>query len=69
MTMADKIEIQLVKSTIGTKPNQRATVRCLGLKKISSKTVREATPVVLGMIKIVAHLVEVRPYVERKEKK
>ncbi|TFG85319.1 MAG: 50S ribosomal protein L30 [Spirochaetales bacterium] len=67
--MADKIEIKLVRSTIGRKPAQRATVRALGLRKISSVTVKEATPAVLGMVAAVSHLVEVRPYAETKEKK
>jgi large subunit ribosomal protein L30 len=67
--MADKIVIKLVRSTIGRKPEQRATVRSLGLRKISSETVKEATPAVLGMVAAVSHLVEVRPYAADKEKK
>jgi large subunit ribosomal protein L30 len=59
--MADMIEIKLVRSTIGRKPEQRATVRSLGLRKISSKTVKEATPSVLGMVHAVKHLVQVTP--------
>lgn len=67
--MADKIEIRLVKSLIGRKPAQRATVRSLGLRKISSTNVLEATPSVLGMVDAVKHLVEVKPYAAGKEKK
>ncbi|MBN1518974.1 MAG: 50S ribosomal protein L30 [Spirochaetales bacterium] len=67
--MADKIQIKLVKSVIGRKPEQRATVRSLGLRKISSVTVKEATPAVLGMVAAVSHLVEVTPYEGSKEKK
>ncbi len=67
--MAEKIVIKLVRSTIGRKPEQRATVRSLGLRKISSETVKEATPAVLGMVATVSHLVEVRPYAADKEKK
>ncbi len=55
-----KIEIRLVRSVIGQKPGKRATVRSLGLRKISSTTVQEATPAVLGMVASVAHLVEVK---------
>ena len=58
--MAKKIEITLVRSVIGQLPKNRATVRSLGLRKISSKTVKEATPAVLGMVKAVAHLVAVK---------
>ncbi len=67
--MADKIVIKLVKSVIGRKPEQRATVRSLGLGKISSCTVQEATPSILGMVNVVKHLVEVTPYVAVKEQK
>jgi large subunit ribosomal protein L30 len=58
--MAKKIEIKLVKSTIHQKPEKRATVRSLGLRKIGSKTVQEPTPAVLGMVRAVEHLVEVK---------
>jgi large subunit ribosomal protein L30 len=54
-----KILVRLVRSTIGAPPNQRATVRALGLRKIHSSREHEATPAVLGMIKAVAHLVKV----------
>ena len=57
--MAKKIKITLVKSVIGQKPEKKATVRSLGLKKISSSVVHEATPAVLGMVNAVAHLVKV----------
>jgi large subunit ribosomal protein L30 len=58
--MAKKIEITLVKSIIGELPGTRATVRCLGLRKVSSKTVKEATPAILGMCKAVGHLLSVK---------
>lgn len=58
--MAKKLEIRLVRSVISEKPEQRATVRSLGLRKINSKTVKEANPAVLGMIRTVHHLVEVK---------
>jgi large subunit ribosomal protein L30 len=58
--MAKKIEITLVKSCIHQKPEKRATVRSLGLRKISSKVVQEATPAILGMVRSVEHLVAVK---------
>jgi len=67
--MADMIQIRLVKSVIGRKPEQRATVRSLGLRKISSTVIQEATPSVLGMVEAVKHLVEVTPYAPGKEQK
>ena len=54
-----KIKVSLKRSTIGVLPGQRATVRSLGLRKIGSSKVHEATPAVLGMVKAVAHLVTV----------
>jgi large subunit ribosomal protein L30 len=54
-----KIKIRLVRSTIGTLPKQRATVRSLGLRKIGSTIEQEASPAVLGMVKAVSHLVAV----------
>ena len=54
-----KIRIRLIRSTIGTLPNQRATVRSLGLRKIGSSTVQESSPAILGMVKTVSHLVSV----------
>ncbi len=62
--MAEKLLIKLVRSTISTKPNQRATVRSLGLKKINSTVVQEDSPAIRGMIQTVSHLVEVTPYKE-----
>ena len=56
---ANKIRIKLVRSTIGTLPKQRATVRSLGLRKIGSVSEQEASPAILGMIKVVSHLVTV----------
>ena len=55
-----KIRIKLVRSTIGALPKQRATVRSLGLRKIGSVTEQEASPAVLGMVKVVSHLVSVQ---------
>ena len=57
--MAKKIKVTLVKSVIGQKPEKKATVRSLGLKKLHSSVVHEATPAILGMVNAVAHLVTV----------
>ncbi|MDR2073577.1 MAG: 50S ribosomal protein L30 [Spirochaetaceae bacterium] len=54
-----KVKITLVRSVIGKKPRQRATVRSLGLRKIGSTNVVEANPALMGMIKMVSHLVSV----------
>jgi large subunit ribosomal protein L30 len=57
--MAGKINIRLVRSLIGSLPKQRATVRSLGLRKIGSVTEQEASPAILGMVRLVSHLVSV----------
>ena len=55
--MTQKLKITLKKSTIGSQKGQIATVKGLGLKKINSSVIREATPEILGMIKKINHLV------------
>ena len=55
--MTQKLKITLKKSTIGSQKGQIATVKGLGLKRINSSDVREATPEILGMIKKIKHLV------------
>ncbi|MDR3174767.1 MAG: 50S ribosomal protein L30 [Treponema sp.] len=57
--MAQRIRIRLIRSTIGALPKQRATVRSLGLRKIGSAVEQEANPAILGMVKVVSHLVSV----------
>ncbi|WP_300343378.1 50S ribosomal protein L30 [Nesterenkonia sp.] len=54
-----KLEITQIKSTIGTKPKHRDTVRSLGLKRIGHTVVRDADAVTVGMLNTVKHLVKV----------
>ena len=54
-----KVRITLVRSVIGQKPEKRATVKSLGLKKISSSVEHEANGAIKVMIASVAHLVKV----------
>ena len=53
----DKIKVTLVKSTIGCKKDQIATVKALGLKKIRDEKIHDATPQIKGMVSKVSHLV------------
>lgn len=53
-----KIKVTLIKSTIGTKQDHRATVRGLGLRRINHSVELLDTPEVRGMIKKVAYLVK-----------
>jgi len=58
--MADAtIKVKLVKSVIGRKPEHRATVRGLGLKRINQVVEVRVTPEARGMIHCVRHLVRV----------
>ncbi|WP_251860728.1 50S ribosomal protein L30 [Clostridium sp. Marseille-Q2269] len=54
-----KVKITLVKSLIGRKKDQIATVNALGLKKIGSIVEHEETPQISGMIKKVSYLLKV----------
>ena len=53
------LKITLVKSPLTRKPNQVATVKALGLGKLSSSVVKNDNPQIRGMIKTIAHLVKV----------
>ncbi len=58
--MADKtITVTLIKSIIGQKPKNRATVRSLGLRRMHQTVEHQDTPDVRGMLHKVAHLVTV----------
>ena len=54
-----KIKVTLVKSTIGCKQDQIATVKALGLKKIRDEKIHEENDQINGMINKVCHLVSV----------
>ncbi len=54
-----KLRIELVKSPIGFKYDQRRTVKALGLKKMHSVVVHEDTPQIRGMIFKISHLLKV----------
>lgn len=54
-----KLRITQIKSSIGTKPRQRATLKALGLQRIRHQVVQDDSPAIVGMLKKVSHLVEV----------
>ncbi len=54
-----KLKVTQVRSGIGTKQNQRETLRSLGLKRINDVVVKEDRPEFRGMIVTVRHLVTV----------
>ena len=54
------IEITLKKSLIGAQKNQKATAKALGLNKINQKVQKQDNEAMRGMVKTIAHLVEVK---------
>ena len=53
------IRVTQVKSTIGSKPKTRGTMRALGLRGIGQSNVLPDRPEIRGMIACVPHLVTV----------
>ena len=53
------LRITQLRSTIGCKQNQRATLKSLGLRKIRQTVDKPDTPQIRGMILTVRHLVTV----------
>jgi ribosomal protein L30, bacterial/organelle len=54
-----ELKITLKRSIIGRPQNQRATVKALGLGKVNSSVVKPANDAINGMVKTIAHLVDV----------
>jgi len=63
------LKVTLKKSVIGYNKRQRATVKALGLGKISSSVLQDNSPAILGMIRKVTHLVDVQTLAEPVEAK
>ncbi|MGB9668190.1 MAG: 50S ribosomal protein L30 [Thermosulfidibacteraceae bacterium] len=55
-----KVEITLKRGLAGWSERDKATVRSLGLKKPGDRVIRVLDNVTLGMVRKVAHLVEVK---------
>jgi large subunit ribosomal protein L30 len=56
--VANELKITLVRSTIGSLPNQRQTVKALGLRKIGQSVIKKDNDAMRGMAKKVSHLVK-----------
>ena len=54
-----ELKITLVKSLIGSKKDQIATARSLGLTKIGDKTVQPENEQTKGKVQKIIHLIEV----------
>ena len=59
LSLAGKLKITLVKSTIGAIPKHRKTVEALGLRKLNKSVEMPDNESVRGMVKQVQHLVKV----------
>jgi large subunit ribosomal protein L30 len=54
-----RLKVTQLRSDIGSKRNQRASLRALGLKRINDVVIKEDRPEIRGMIFVVSHLVKV----------
>jgi large subunit ribosomal protein L30 len=54
-----RLKVTQTRSLIGSKDNQRQTVRSLGLKRVHDTVVKEDRPEIRGMVQTVTHLVSV----------
>jgi large subunit ribosomal protein L30 len=54
-----RLKITQTRSEIGSRDNQRQTLRSLGLKRIRDVVVKEDRPEIRGMVQTVTHLVAV----------
>lgn len=53
------LKITQKKSPIGSPPDQKGTLRALGLRRIGTSVVKKDTPEIRGMIFHIRHLLEV----------
>ena len=54
-----KVQIKLVKSLIGSTKDQIKVVNALGLTKTNQVVEHNETPVIMGMVNKVSHLLEI----------
>ena len=54
------MQVTLKKSPIGSSPQQKSALRCLGLRKTHQTKKLPDTPCVQGQLKKVKHLVEIK---------
>ncbi len=64
--MPPQLRITLVKSAIGYRVDQKATVKSLGLLRIRQSVVHDDSASVRGMVRKVQHLVTVEPVEARR---
>lgn len=54
-----KLKITQIRSRIGATATQKKNLDALGLRKINATVEHDATPIILGMVEKVKHLVKV----------
>jgi large subunit ribosomal protein L30 len=54
-----KVTIKQTRSSVGTDPKQRGTLKALGLGRIGKAVERKDSPQLQGQLRVVSHLVEV----------
>ncbi len=57
--MADTLKITLTKSPVASKPQHKATLVALGLRKIGQTVEQKDNAAIRGMIQTVRHMVKV----------
>ena len=60
MSKQETITVKLVRSPIGRPEDQKKSVKALGFSKLQQVKTLPKTPPVLGLVKKVAHLLEVQ---------
>jgi large subunit ribosomal protein L30 len=53
------VKVSQVRSTAGSNPSQKATLKALGLGRIGKSVELKDSPQLQGQIRVVSHLVEV----------
>ena len=57
--MAERLEIRQIRSVAGANQQQRKNLKALGLRRREQVVVHDDTPMIRGMIRMVAHMVNV----------
>ncbi|OQX56357.1 MAG: 50S ribosomal protein L30 [Candidatus Cloacimonas sp. 4484_209] len=67
--MAKKLRITQIRSAIGRKFDQKATLKALGIRKVNDTVIKNDTPQIRGMIRKIRHLLLVEEIKEKQTKK
>jgi large subunit ribosomal protein L30 len=58
-TSGKALRVTLLKSPIGYKKDQKATVRALGLRRMNQTVEHKDSPVIRGMLNKISHLIKI----------